>query len=370
MLAEGDTEEIEYEKIKDELIKIYDCSDLKKFISIIKTILPYRGYSSSHFFTNIINGTQFITKLNFYRKDNPELYGVKSATTVHQNTAEIRILEILKREILDKKKSPCIIRIIYHKDCSGLPILPNKKLCEQYKQASEDNIFQIVQGLFCKHVELIRKGLSNDGFAFVALEKCDITLRFFLKKYLNNSLEGVVIFKSILFQIIYTLYTITKRYPSFKHYDLHTDNIMLKFDANYSFNPMDLKFLIYKDEKMHWAIPYFGIQPKIIDFGFSMIEEEGIMSNILDNKQIMNSRPQNDILFLLYDIYDITENVGVEKILDKLDPTKFYNHFDLNYLEENQNKIPSYKQMLNNIIWKEYKNFEVSPSQQYRIYGD
>src|SRR4030067_923290 len=122
MLAD-DTEVIENEKIKDELIKIYDCSDLKKFISII--------------------------------------------------------------------------RIIYHKDCSGLPILPNKKLCEQYKQASEDNIFQIVQGLFCKHVELIRKGLSNDGFAFVALEKCDITLLFFLKKYLNNSLEGVVIFKSI-----------------------------------------------------------------------------------------------------------------------------------------------------------------------------
>ena len=294
----------EYEEKVKKIIKekkIYDCKDLKPFINSIKSILPYRGYSASHFFMNKENKIQFITKLNFYRKDNPELYGTVSKGTVHQNTAEIKVLELLKKEIIDKKISPCIIRILYHVDCTNSTkyITPGDKLCGQYRKTVDENLLGIIYGLFCRNLDLIRSGISNDRFSFVTLEEGNITFRKFLTTYVNNSFEGVSVFKTLLFQIIFTFYQISKKYPSFRHYDLHTDNIMLKFDNSYIFNPIDLKFLIFTNESTHWAIPYFGVIVKIIDFGFTVIKEEKIISNVIDNKMIMHSRPDNDILFLL-----------------------------------------------------------------------
>ena len=361
------------DKIK-ELIKkhkLYDCKNLDKFIKSIKTTLPYRGYSGSQFFINEIDNINFITKLNFYRKDAPELYGVTTPGTMSQNRAEIRILDILKKEILEKKISPCIIEQIYVHDCKSFnEIETSEKKCDEYRHSISNDLHEIIHGLFCKQFDLIKEGLSNDGFTFVALERSDITLRTYLNNYFPENIIAMSILKSLLFQIIFTIYKIKKKYPSFAHNDLHTDNIMLKYDYDFNFNPMNIKYIIYKDSLTHWAIPYFGIIPKIIDFGFSIISELGVVSNVVDNKTMMYYRPDNDILFLLYDIYDVTLDPNVVKLFTKLDPTDFFINYDIKYTRDHPEKVPTYKQMLYNDVWKEYKNLEVTPSQKIYEFGE
>ena len=374
--------------------KIYNCHDLTEFIKSITLILPYRGYSSSHFFINTIDSKkfkldnkgpdtyQFLTKLNFYKKDYPELYGITNKDHLPQITAEYKALELLKKEFIDKKITPCIIKLLYYSECfdDNLNFSSNNsdsiedncsKMRETLFKSPSKSMNLIIQNLFCKNIELINSGLSNKGFSFMALEEGNITLKTYLKEFINN-IEGIIIFKSLLFQVIITIYLISKKYPSFRHNDLHTDNIVLRFDKKYSFNPMKMKYLVFNDSLTEggttWTIPYFGIIAKIIDFGFVVIKEENIISNILDNKSIMADRPDNDILLLLYDIYSQIDDKEIDKIISKLDPTKFHRTFDIKFLLDHPNLIPSYKDLVYNNIWNEYKNVKVPVSSLYDPY--
>jgi serine/threonine protein kinase len=179
---------------------------------------------------------------------------------------------------------------------------------------------------------------------------------------LNNPIEQGI-FKSFIFQILYTIYQIKKLYPSFQHYDLHSDNIMLKIDTNYIFNPMKPEYNVYWVEDKRFAIPYVGMMPKIIDFGFAVIAEKGIVSNIIDDKDIMFKRTKNDLVMLYYHIYDVAhdDNIIVD-MLKALEPNETYKHFNTEYIRSIEDKIPSYTQMIDNSIWNDYTNFEVNPS--------
>lgn len=131
---------------------------------------------------------------------------------------------------------------------------------------------------------------------------------------LNNkkkvySLEKV---KYVLKRIIETLIKIQKKYPTFRHNDLHWDNV---------FNSKDGKQI------------YLG------DFGFANIQKQGYRNPIVQDKRFVESHgigpKQNksyDIALLLNDIY-LRGTPEIKKFISTLVPQE--------YLQDNNEKVIS-----------------------------
>jgi hypothetical protein len=163
----------------------------------------------SRFYICEIDGIRFLTKLCFYRKTPPEIYGKITKDVVAHIDAEINILKVFKENIIDKNISPCILELVYEKVCTSLSKLaPKENVCERlmldYRESiPEDDVEQ----LLCKYNDLIKNGLAHDKCAFLVLEKCDMSLSDYLKRSINTPVS-MAVFKSLLFLIIYTMYVI------------------------------------------------------------------------------------------------------------------------------------------------------------------
>jgi hypothetical protein len=350
--------------------KIFKCKNLSTFISSVIQMLDFKGFSMSRFFICEYEGVTFLTKLMFYKKSAPEIYGRTNGSVVNNTDAEINILQVLKDKIINAGVSPCILEILYYHICQDISkITPSEKICDAIV-SKKDSVINSINSTFCQYADLVSGGLAHDKCAFVIMEKCDIPLHNYLKKYMGTPIS-VEIIKSLLFQIIYTLYAIKRIYPKFHHYDLHTENIMLNFNAKYKFKLSNQKFLVFRTHDTIFSIPYFGIIAKIIDFGFSEIPEEDIISDATKDRVNMFHRSDNDLLFLFYwisktlDNEKTTSNKDILEILSKLDPTESYILYNTERIR-NRHDIPTYEDMLYNDVFKEYHN--LVPLKQ--IYGD
>lgn len=357
---------------------LFDCSDLQPFIDSIIQSLPFKGVSMSRFYICEYNGVRFLTKLCLYRKTAPEIYSkVDNKAVVPHIDAEINILEIFKRRFIDTGVTPCLIELVYSKICDGLEAVVKRfadcgKIIASYADTeSDDDVKQIL----CKYVDLVKNGLGHNKCAFLVLDKCDISFGDYLRRGVNSPVS-FAIFKSLLFQIVHVFYIIGEIYPNFRHYDLHSDNIMLKYDGNYVFSAANPKFLVFKVEGVKHIVPYFGIIPKIIDFGFSALPEEDVISNATEDKLQMFYRTQNDLLFLFNWIYYILSRYDgdrtgkVAEMLSKLEPNKTYIKYYPEHIRSIEDEIPSYKCMIKNKVWKEYKTTKITRAQIYKEYTD
>ena len=355
----------------------FNCGDLSKFKESIVAVLPYTGISGSNFFRCRMSDQYFLTKMSFYYLEPKELYGTTSKKVMSQTDAEISILQLLKEKIIDSNVSPCILEIIYAKKCKGISKMAlSASKCDKLITSTFNNTANCeiwIDKILCSYNERVKSKEAHDKCAFLILEKCDITLAEYVKNSINTPVS-VAVFKSILFQIIYTLYAIKKIYPSFWHADLHTGNIMLLFDPHYKFKLTNPKFIQFTIDGEINNVPYFGIFAKIIDFGFSSIPEVGIVSNIIENKGIMFHRLPNDIIFLFHHLYtnidiSLEKKNKINKILSALDPAESYIHFYTPYLRKIEARIPTYAEMLQNQIFDEYREYDIPLDEQiYRKY--
>lgn len=354
---------------------LFNCSDLSGFVASIIQILPFKGVSLSHFYDCEIDGIRFLTKMSFYRKTHMERYGVIPKNVMSETDAEINILIVLKEKFTDNNVTPCIIELVYYKICNGLSkITPREKICEQLVSGYKGNSLENdVDHTMCTYRDLVKNNFAHDKCAFLVLDKCDMTLDHYLRKSINTPVS-LAVFKSLLFQIIYTVYAINKVYPGFRHYDLHTENIMLKLDPNYKFKATNPKFLIFTIDGEQYSIPYFGIIPKIIDFGLSTLPEEGLISVVTADRMAMYYRSENDLLFLFHHIthtlyHKDKDKLGrVDKILQHLEPNRAYVQYYTEHIRKLGDKIPTYEQMIKNHVWDEYKKIKVPNSQIYNSF--
>lgn len=349
---------------------LFNCSDLTDFIATIKQVLPFHGFSMSRFYDCEISGVRFLTKVGFYRKTPPEIYGTMTGAVVPHIDAEINILRIFKEKITDANLTPCILEMVYYKVCDNLKrITPSPRECAQLTlDKRERTNANDVEQVMCKYLDLVKNNLAHDRCAFVVLDRCDLSLDEYLRKGINTPV-ALAVFKSLLFQIIYTVYVIGLIYPGFRHYDLHTENIMLKFDPDYKFVATSPKFLVFPVGKVKYSVPYFGIIPKIIDFGFSALPEEGIVSNVTEDRVQMYFRSQNDLLLLFHWVHHIVVNGGLDKkgrvdeLLKQLEPTLAYVPYYTEHIRRVEKKIATYSEMVRNPVWTEYRNVKLTPSQ-------
>ena len=120
---------------------------------------------------------------------------------------------------------------------------------------------------------LISRKLENVGVPLVyGYEKCSnrdflfsefingVTLKSFLEKKKQKATADEL--KSIIIQVLYILYTIHGKYPSFRHHDLHLDNIMILKKRNDTKKEIKIgnKIVEFNDAKL---------EVKIMDFGLS-----------------------------------------------------------------------------------------------------
>lgn len=351
---------------------IFSCEDITRFIDSIVNILPYRGYSNSRFFTCELNNIRFLTKLCFYHKSQPELYDATSEGSSHQTDAEIRILDLFRRRLIDENITPCILELIYSHECPSIEQLyPSEDECEivmrDYRNTAVDSN---VYDMLCGYRESVRAGLAFDRAAFLVLERCDMTLEDYLQKSVNTPVS-LSILKTLLFQIIYTVWAICRLWPRFSHLDLHTENIMLKFDSRYRFQATDPKFIVFFVDGRRYTVPYFGIIPKLIDFGFSSVPEEGIISNITDDRLMMSSRGGNDLIYLFHWIQrslfgDEPKRDRVRELLTSLVTDEAY----IYAVDLKRADLPTAHEMLIGGVFDEYVNFEAPPERIYATYDE
>ena len=121
-----------------------------------------------------------------------------------------------------------------------------------------------------------------------------------LNKFLKGSVSREV-YKSIMAQVLYNLYRIQKKFPTFRHHDLHGNNIIIK--------KVPMKDINITFPDAQYTISNAGVEPVIIDFGFSKIA--GIKNPLIESEERKNigiykkSPKSYDVHYFLITIFSI-----------------------------------------------------------------
>jgi tRNA A-37 threonylcarbamoyl transferase component Bud32 len=124
-----------------------------------------------------------------------------------------------------------------------------------------------------------------------------VSLREYIQTRRDLTLDQL---KSIVVQVCYNLYKIHKKFPSFRHHDLHTDNILIRTVAkkNLSIEVGDTKYTIDNG----------GLELVMIDFGFASFP--GIPNPLVNKKNYINigihrnSNKYYDLHYFLNSMYN------------------------------------------------------------------
>lgn len=348
--------------------RLLSCKDFTDILNTVERVQAKRSFAQPLLLhCRLKEGIKFL-KLTSVRKFAIEKY-VNIGTCTDELDNEINIINTLRKKIVDTGISPCIVDLEggcrydipetvkeLKLDCVRI----GRRLRPRIHALGprDDIIWSLCEWQYLVNVEDIQKYMYVQ-----VMEYCDMTLAQYLSGYHDTYVE-FMIFKSILFMVIYTMYQIRKIYPQFRHNDLHTDNIMLKLDPNFVFDPTKPEFLVFNDDVLgKYTIPYYGMIPKIIDFGFSVIPEEKICPILSLDESFMGSRFKEDVSSMLYHIYeDLGHHRHIANLLAIIDPE--LTHTEAMFTARiNSKNAPSYKKILQTPIWKEFQTAKVSPEQ-------
>ena len=143
----------------------------------------------------------------------------------------------------------------------------------------------------CKERELLYEQYANGGDCI-----------HFLKKY--KPIIQPIHIKTIVFQILWTLYIIQQKYPTFRHNDLHMGNVLL--DLNFK-NTGGMK---YKTDKTTFWVPNIGITSMINDFGFTNMTS--ITNPKVNSRYCKNSHGICTDNNSLYDVHFFLNSLYIE----------------------------------------------------------
>jgi len=162
----------------------------------------------------------------------------------------------------------------------------------------------------------------------------------------------------ILFQVIWTLSELYKKFPSFRHNDLHTDNVFVDDRVAAKGSVLYGKFLL----------PNIGMNAVIGDFGFANMQADGFRNPKVRSGEYTpeygiaaNSDYRYDVHFFLNDFYQTTKNQDVKNFIKR--------HFPVEYLTgssrvvENSrlrygvvhSKLPTFEQLLGDKIFRFFR---------------
>ena len=254
---------------------------------------------------------------------------------------------------VDKEcKKKVAIKIVVNED-----ITHEYKICKRLHQYGSIKPYAIEK---CNNVTFMYTEYANNG-----------TLKSFLRNNKKNLLP--IHFRTIITQVLHNLYKIQKKYPTFRHHDLHTDNVLINNKS-----PSRVKMLkVYNSTlKVH----DIGLQTLIADFGLSTIK--GLKNPEVDIDPRMEyktksgiyreSHPMYDIQFFLNALRQEIKGLGVQsgvealQFIERILPSEYLGKesskildFRLRASPLGHPTLPTFKDIFNDRYFSPYKKVSV-----------
>lgn len=137
------------------------------------------------------------------------------------------------------------------------------------------------------------------------------SLEDFIKKK-RNTLRPIH-YRSIITQVLYNLYRISKKYPSFRHSDLHAKNVLINMDTP------TLEPTKYQIGKITLNVEDVGVSALLSDYGLSMTNSiKNPLTKGLDKNWgiSLNSHPMYDAHLFLSAMYQVCAGLGVSETME------------------------------------------------------
>jgi serine/threonine protein kinase len=249
------------------------------------------------------------------------------------------------------------------KECKNkvaIKIVINEDISHEYKFGKRLHQYGSIKPYAiekCNNVTFMYSEYANNG-----------TLRSFLKDNKKNLLP--IHFRTIITQILHNLYRIQKKYPTFRHHDLHADNILIN-----NTSPSRVKLLkVYNSTlKVH----DIGLQTLITDFGLSTMK--GIKNKEADDPHYKRtsgiyreSHPMYDTQYFLNVMRQEIKIMGVQsgvealQFIERILPSDYLGK-ETNKLRDyrlrpsplGHTQLPTFKEIFNDRYFSPYKKTTV-----------
>ena len=179
----------------------------------------------------------------------------------------------------------------------------NEDITHEYKISKRLSSYGVVKSFTiqkCKNVMFMYSEYANNG-----------TLKSFLRNNKTNLLP--IHFRTIITQILYNLYRIQKKYPTFRHHDLHTENILINTTS-----PSRVR--LFKVNNSTLKVHDIGLQALISDFGLSTMK--GLKNPEVDDDPELQYKTSSGIYRNSHNMYDIQYILNIMRQEIKVSGTK------------------------------------------------
>jgi hypothetical protein len=216
------------------------------------------------------------------------------------------------------------------------------------------------------------------GTRMYAFQKCDKYSIIYteyansgsLTSFLKNNIKTLrpIHIRTIVTHVLYNLYRIHKKYPSFRHHDLHTENVLINTNVKAS------GIRRYKVDDITLKVHDIGIEALINDYGFSCIK--GIANPEIDSNNFKSkygiyreSNSMYDVHFFLNSLRHFLKTekiyVGAETIqfIERVLPPDYLgqvtykvNDYRLRASPVGHGRLPSFKYIFKDVYFSPYKD--------------
>ena len=257
-------------------------------------------------------------KMKKKHKKNIDIMTAEVASNFNPENVERIVLEIMNNKFLLNMKTP---HLVYY---YGSFLTPIKRFTEFHNEGN-DKI--LGKKRFLTFLDDLGSRIDEDSNAIVSLNEWEDNGD--LLSYLKDNLSKLNDFqwKAILFQIIFTLATIQKMYPNFKHNDLKSNNILMyKLISDDTDNRT--KVIEYKYSNQKFLVFNIHAMCAIWDFDFATIQ------GLVDNNKITNTKWANNLFIndtpnLYSDLHYFMNSLGAHlPEFEKLIPSETLKFFE------------------------------------------
>jgi serine/threonine protein kinase len=166
-------------------------------------------------------------------------------------------------------------------------------------------------------------------------------------------------YRVTLFQVIWTLAELHKKFPTFRHNDLHLENVFIDDRVTAKGSIRYGKFLV----------PNVGMNAVIGDFGFSNMQVDGFKNAKVQSGNYkydygiaVDSNPMYDVHFFFYSLYIVSEDDIVKSFIERHFPAKYLHH-TTSVVEKSRLKygadhsgLPTFEQILDDKMFRFFKS--------------
>ena len=358
---------IEAARIVEKDLELFKPSKFNKTVSLTKK-LPWGGASGNLYYHIDPTNENFkkiharvAIKVCFYNKTANEIYCDKESK-ISMTEASFKVLETLKSEFAENHRVCCMLPSSISSKKFKLSDFANSNYLSEVKEFSGNDIHARI----ALQRELVKSGIANDGVRLMLVEKNIITLhRYILAHIKPDHIHTDENLKILLIQIIYLFWSITKKYPKFRHNDLHLNNILLRIRPDILFNKKTTsrnpqRYYEYEiDDNHKYCVPSIGLYPIVIDFDYSILPEKNINNPIMNDKDRVFIPNDNDICYLFTHIQCLLDNNGegfitnrISQLLESIDTKKTFKRYNRIYLSNNPDQVTTLDEMIRSDAWK------------------